>query len=120
MASMNIRYDANYIYLAQDRLSYMARKKPLARDAILQTLSDGAPYKLGLISETVGITKPYAFTTLRELVSLGIVKRLKHGTYQIVEPNDEAVRVRLKAEQRDRLLDMRARIDEMIYELERF
>lgn len=97
----------------------MARKKPLARDSILQILSDGAPYRLGLISETVGITKPYTFILLREMVNQGIVVKPKRGTYCIVEPNDEAVRIRLKGEIRDRLLDMHTRIDDMVDELNR-
>ncbi len=67
-----------------------------ARERILEMLADGRAYRLKNISETIGITRPYSFVLLRELVNEDIVEKVKRGTYRIINPDKEAVAKRTK------------------------
>ncbi len=95
----------------------MARKKPLARGAILKLLSDGGVYSLGYVSKMVDITKPYTFVMLRELVNEGLVEKVKRGSYRILNPDVGAVRRRMAIEVIDKLMKMRKDIDKMMTKL---
>ncbi len=95
----------------------MARKKPLARGAILQLLADGRTYSLGYVSQMVDITKPYTFVMLREMVNEGLVEKVKRGQYRILNPDVGAVRRRMAAEVIEKLMEMRQDIEEMMNKL---
>ena len=95
----------------------MARKKPLARGAILKLLSDGRTYSLGYVSQMVEITKPYTFVMLREMINEGLVEKVKRGYYRILNPDVGAVRKRMAIEVIDQLMKMRKEITEMMNKL---